>query len=110
MVRLVPRYGNFWPGWTAGLHQTAKEWKAKGMEKVDPEDSMDALFLQHDTDYANDKLTVGDIRLIRGLEHLNPDPRLWPRPPKDISEAIEYRAKALDCFRAKVYGKTGVMF
>jgi hypothetical protein len=64
---------------------------------VQGDDSMDELFKTHDieTYFGN---PYADSNLARGLRDLPADPRIWKRPPQDITYALWYRAVAATWF------------
>ncbi len=68
----------------------------------DPEDDMDAIFAQHDRCYDMFEEVECDRQLVKELEGLADDPRMWRNPPAteyDIAYARRYRKHAIWLFR-----------
>ena len=100
-------YGNYGgPGWSCGAiihNREEKDWD------VEPSDTMDVLFYDHDYVYhiakTKEELQKGDQILIDGLRKLDPNPRNWSIPPtrNSIWWARIYRHAAILVFRSKLW-------
>lgn len=98
-----PVYANYGGGnWEAGRNPHLVNEPVN----TDPEDDMDACFAQHDVCYDMFDEYRCDRELIRNLEALAEDPRMWRNPPRDkpsIEYARRYRAYAITLFKGKAY-------
>jgi hypothetical protein len=114
----IPKYGNFGgPGWSGGAmmsNYNEVDWT------VQPVDSLDELFCNHDKSYQeaikntdsgrynigqrDDKWLEADKILIKTLEDLPIDPKEWENKPKNsIFYAWLYRKLAIYGFVFKVW-------
>jgi len=124
---LFPTYGNYGgPGWSGGARMNnyaEVDWS------VQPSDSLDECFHDHDKDYQasiakfdsgeindvekNQMWVKADEALVGRIKEISADPKKWPKPPTKNSTkyAWFYRKGALVGFWCKVklysckYGK-----
>lgn len=86
--------------WTAG--RNPDDITDQGPADITPADDMDACFASHDYGYDTNSEHETDKALLNELEALPEDPRLWARPPRNISYAITYRKYAIFWFKGKI--------
>ena len=76
---LIPGYGYY-----GGPFRTDPTFQ------IQPEDSMDELFMKHDKYWVNGQYYLADRKLLSDLGDLPVNPYRWKRKPKNILGAIVY--------------------
>ncbi|MFH2128196.1 MAG: hypothetical protein ABIK12_16895, partial [Pseudomonadota bacterium] len=98
-----PVYGNFCGEfWNKG--QDTRSGKIASQQNDYPNDDLDAACQAHDFGYDHLDETETDINLVRHLEGLSEDPRMWLNPPDPsmLEEAERYRKLAIFWFKLKI--------
>jgi RHS repeat-associated protein len=95
-------YGHFGgPGWTGGSSTKG----STGDMSIEPIDSMDALFWEHDKAYASGDSKIrhqADEKLYKSLKELETDPNEWDIKAPNANKAKEYRSEAIAAFNIKI--------